>query len=81
MLHGMVANSILCDIFLNLEYVFIMSNILPSNHVDRSWWILFILRQVFVLSCVKTGELIAIDIHALRTPLFFNTFGWFTTLK
>ena len=46
----------------------------------RSWWVLFILRQVIVLSCVKTGEVIAIDILALRTPLFFKTFGWFTTL-
>lgn len=46
----------------------------------RSWLVLFILRQVIVLSCVKTGEVIAIDILALRTPLFFKTFGWFTTL-
>ena len=52
----------------------------PIIFFCRSWWVLFILRQVIVLSCVKTGEVIAIDILALRTPLFFKTFGWFTTL-
>lgn len=41
---------------------------------------MFLLRQAFVLACVKTGEVIVIDILALRTPLFFKTFGWFTTL-
>ncbi len=41
---------------------------------------MFLLRQAFVLACVKMGEVIVIDILALRTPLFFKTFGWFTTL-
>lgn len=55
------------------------SHIFLEQHC-RSWWVLFVLRQVFVLACVKTGEVIMIDILALRTPLFFKTFGWFTTL-
>ena len=45
-----------------------------------SWWLLFIVRQAFVLGCVKTGEMITIDIIALRTPIFVNVFGSFATL-
>jgi len=45
-----------------------------------SWWVLLIVRQVFVLSCVKTGEVITIDILALRTPLFLKTVGSLATL-
>eukprot|EP00577_Skeletonema_sp_RCC1716_P003879 CAMPEP_0113387966 /NCGR_PEP_ID=MMETSP0013_2-20120614/8829_1 /TAXON_ID=2843 ORGANISM="Skeletonema costatum, Strain 1716" /NCGR_SAMPLE_ID=MMETSP0013_2 /ASSEMBLY_ACC=CAM_ASM_000158 /LENGTH=1582 /DNA_ID=CAMNT_0000270919 /DNA_START=159 /DNA_END=4907 /DNA_ORIENTATION=- /assembly_acc=CAM_ASM_000158 len=45
-----------------------------------SWWILFILRQFIILSCVKAGEVISIDIIALRTPIFVKVFGSFATL-
>jgi hypothetical protein len=45
-----------------------------------SWWILFILRQFFILSCVKAGEVISIDVIALRTPIFVRVFGSFATL-
>eukprot|EP00804_Cyclotella_cryptica_P022597 CCRYP_009462-RA/>CCRYP_009462-RA protein AED:0.07 eAED:0.07 QI:588/1/1/1/1/0.91/12/1091/1323 len=45
-----------------------------------SWWVLFLVRQFFVLGCVKTGEVITIDIFALRTPIFVKVFGTFATL-
>ena len=45
-----------------------------------SWWVLFILRQFIVLSLVKMGEVIFIDIIALRTPIFVKVFGSFVTL-
>ena len=45
-----------------------------------SWWILFILRQFIILSCVKAGEVISIDVIALRTPIFVKVFGSFATL-
>jgi hypothetical protein len=45
-----------------------------------SWWVLFLLRQFFILSCVKAGEIISIDIIALRTPIFMKVFGSFATL-
>jgi len=40
----------------------------------------FLVRQAFLLACVKTGEVISIDILALRTPLFLKTIGSFATL-
>ena len=52
----------------------------PFIHASWSWWVLFFLRQSFVLSCVKAGEVISIDILALRTPLFLKVFGSFATL-
>jgi hypothetical protein len=45
-----------------------------------SWWVLFLLRQFFILSCVKAGEVISIDVIALRTPIFVKVFGSFVTL-
>ena len=45
-----------------------------------SWWVLFILRQFFVFSCVTAGEVLFIDIIALRTPIFVKVFGSFATL-
>ena len=41
---------------------------------------LFFVRQVFLLSCVKAGEVLSIDVLALRTPLFVKTAGTFPTL-
>ena len=41
---------------------------------------LFFVRQVFILLCVKSGEILTIDILALRTPLFLRTVGSFATL-
>lgn len=51
-----------------------------SGYASWSWWMLFIARQAFILSCVKTGEVISIEILALRTPLFVKTIGTFATL-
>jgi len=49
-------------------------------HASFSWWALFFCRQTFILACVKTGEVISIDILALRTPLFLKVIGSFATL-
>jgi len=52
----------------------------PTVHASFSWWFLLLCRQTFVLACVKTGEVISIDILALRTPLFLKVIGSFATL-
>eukprot|EP00569_Conticribra_weissflogii_P014890 CAMPEP_0171391814 /NCGR_PEP_ID=MMETSP0880-20121228/1528_1 /TAXON_ID=67004 /ORGANISM="Thalassiosira weissflogii, Strain CCMP1336" /LENGTH=1734 /DNA_ID=CAMNT_0011904567 /DNA_START=216 /DNA_END=5420 /DNA_ORIENTATION=+ len=51
-----------------------------SEPASWSWWVLFVVRQFFLLSCVKAGEVISIDILALRTPIFIKTIGSFATL-
>eukprot|EP00579_Thalassiosira_antarctica_P000217 CAMPEP_0201866770 /NCGR_PEP_ID=MMETSP0902-20130614/1236_1 /ASSEMBLY_ACC=CAM_ASM_000551 /TAXON_ID=420261 /ORGANISM="Thalassiosira antarctica, Strain CCMP982" /LENGTH=1631 /DNA_ID=CAMNT_0048391801 /DNA_START=121 /DNA_END=5016 /DNA_ORIENTATION=+ len=51
-----------------------------SENASWSWWVIFLVRQAFLLSCVKAGEVISIDILALRTPLFLKTIGSFATL-
>ncbi|KAL7540415.1 hypothetical protein ACHAXR_010092, partial [Thalassiosira sp. AJA248-18] len=45
-----------------------------------SWWVVFFVRQIFVLLVIKTEEVIVIDILALRTPFFLKTIGAFGTL-
>ena len=49
-------------------------------HASWSWWVLFFVRQAFLLSCVKAGEVVSIDIFALRTPIFLKVVGSFATL-
>jgi hypothetical protein len=49
-------------------------------HASWSWWVLFFVRQAFLLSCVKAGEVVSIDIFALRTPIFLKVAGSFATL-
>mmetsp|Transcript_23264 Transcript_23264/g.41596 ORF Transcript_23264/g.41596 Transcript_23264/m.41596 type:complete len:1233 (+) Transcript_23264:4492-8190(+) len=51
-----------------------------TENASWSWWVVFLVRQAFLLSCVKAGEVISIDILALRTPLFLKTIGSFPTL-
>ena len=51
-----------------------------EEHASWSLWVLLLLRQIIVLLCVKGGEVVIIDILALRTPLFLKTVGVFATL-
>ena len=56
-----------------------MGEALPGQ-ASYSWWALFFVRQTFLLSCIRAGEVFTIDILALRTPLFVKTVGSFATL-
>lgn len=56
------------------------SHLKRSESASWSWWVLFVLRQAVVLSAVRAGEVISIDILALRTPVFLRLFGSFATL-
>ena len=56
------------------------SHLKRSESASWSWCVLFVLRQAVVLSAVRAGEVISIDILALRTPVFLRLFGSFATL-
>lgn len=53
---------------------------MPLPHLRRSWWFIFLARQVVVHLFVSAGSVLTIDILALRTTLFVKVAGRFATL-